>query len=107
MRGILITAVMLASGCAGLMQERLPEDYDGRSEPKCTGVGPSVLDIIVAGAGVTTAIIGGRSDSLTQDERYVSIGVGSLMAVVFSFSAGYGFSHASDCAAAKKQWRGE
>lgn len=66
MRATLLVAVSLTGGCSLLMQDRLPDRYDARAEPRCDlGDGPVVADLVLGVLGAAGTVFyaaeGGRS----------------------------------------------
>ncbi len=98
--GILIATT---SGCAWIVQEHLPSNYDGKSAPHCdTASWPVAVDIISAVLDVIAiAALTSDSKNMTQGpELALNIADGAISVL----SAGTGVKWSDDCKAARKKY---
>jgi hypothetical protein len=91
----------LTSGCSWLFVQPLPESYDRRDYPVCTSsrTGP-VLDTLFALTNTASAIYVAGENNVTNKNAAVTLGLG--VAALWTASAVYGYSHTSECDAAKE-----
>lgn len=93
------------SGCSWLFVQRLPEDYDGRSEPRCsTSKTPVVFDalIVLIDAAAIAYLL--QHDHEPAEDVGVEIGLNATDALIHTVSGVMGDSWVNECRRAKRDY---
>ena len=92
----LIVLSTMAGGCSWLFTQPLPERYSTYDIPPCsTNPLPPVLDTLFAVTNTASAIYVAGQDNVSNKGTAVSLGLS--VAMLWTFSAVYGYRHISEC----------
>jgi hypothetical protein len=94
--------VVCLSGCSLAFMEKLPSDYDGKSQPRCTsGKGLIYLDGFFATVDIVANLILLQHQSDTGEDMMLPIAINAADGILHSLSAMSGESWVKKCRAAQ------
>ncbi len=97
-----IAALAMTAGCSWIFVQPLPADHRGFSVANCTSSRTApVLDTLFATTNVLSAIYVATENNVTNKGTAVGLGLG--VATLWALSAGYGYSHTSECEDAQEE----